>query len=553
MLLRNRLNVGEFVVPIPVGIPIVLRYNAKGFISKISFWTAWNVWDNTHVTKLDFVEDSSKPNGRLNEFEISEIEGLSNLLETNSLFPHTISLTGGTTWVYGVLVHNNELNKDDDEYSAYAGLEGRLPYALCSNFSSYFDDLEDCKFFAFNMASHATTIAGASPIRKWLHIQRFSMLPGFLAPQGDSSAVDKCIESICYPEMGKVLYMAYATFSKTHIEVISTDTEICQVTSPVRTIVNENGAYMSKITVSSGEFLVPLNTAKNLKVNKGVKLILQGSDIQGAMYPNNSKSDMPDFVLCSSCYRKIPIRSLTRCPDPHCRSRKYKAVCHMLKVLNADPISFEDYQTKLSNNYPSNFTMGDVLDIISEGSFSVSLTTVLESVMYDVVMKDSTIVSLFVSSCLNSEESVQHYANNPTYIESDFDFGKHDAGILVDWFKDVENVMDLDSVLSHNKIHLVDSDKCFSAAPILRNTEICVTGDFECGGLTTVRRILGSYCAEVVTSIYANTRYVVVGDKKQSIDSRIISTARKVGIPVVGESTFFHAYGIDEDIARNLL
>ena len=527
MLVRNRLKAGDFIVPIPLGMPLKLHYDADGILKDVSYWK-----DS---------EDSP-------EFQasIKDTSRLLKVLRKNTTFPNTVSLKGGTTFVYGALVFKGRCTANG--YIPRDLIPDMLFNATCEC------DASDLTFLAFTVESLAAKFKGASPIRKWLSLSQFTVLPGFLAPFNDISKINSMIESQCSSIIDTNTIMAYATFNGSEELIMSTNLYQTIVTSPVFNEPNSHGAIMSHFHVIDKDVTVSYYDAVKFNIKENTQLVFENNKII-CSYVDTKLFKYPEFkdIKCPVCGKLMPVRSVTRCSDEHCMSRMYDTVTHMLDTLRLPEMSFEKYKFLLSNH--SILCVADVLDLEEYSSLNIeaSVTTLLEAIILPSKLLDRKVISQFVSQCKNSIETIMYYANHTSKIKTDLSLGNVDTDSLIEWLNDVENISDLQSILSSDSIKIVDTDKYYSAAAIFRNTTICITGEFDIGSRLDVKGILSSYSADVVDSIVPNTRYVVVGDRMENIDGVILSDAKKAGIPVVNENTFFKQFDIYDDIKHNLL
>lgn len=528
MLVRNRLNAGDFIIPIPLGIPVKLQYDSSGILQEARLW-----------------KDENNSAG----FSFNRVRLSNEVVESfrlKSIVPVTVPIKGGTTYVYGVL-----LFKDNSSYEL-----GQLPCAILDDLTNMLVNGHDCRFFAFNVESFAATFKGAIPIRKWLSLAHFQVLPGFLAPFNDVSQVTKLINSQCKPILNTDIFMAYVIFNGVNKTIISTDLYQSVVIGPVNRRLNENGAILAKVPTNEGEISVSWSDIVKFNIWKDTLLIFEGNKlIFSKDIGNKSHKNRESIVSCSVCGRDIPIHSgkISKCRDIHCLSRLYPDAVHMLNTLKLPVMSFDDYLRYVRKK--DILTLADILElpIYSNMKIEVSLTTLVSAVIPPRYVADRQLIYQFISQCHNSVESFMYYIGNPVKISSDFNFSSSRVRDLQDWLSDGENISEIHSLLSSDSLSIVDTDKYFEADPIFRNTIICITGEFDIGNESDVRGILGSYSAEVVTQFVPNVRYVVVGNKRSGVDGRILSAAKSVGVPVIEESEFFKRFEIDLDCKENLL
>ena len=520
MITRNRLNPGDYVVPIPLGIPLVLEYNSRGLINRMNLWA----------------DDD-------NEFETASIKldsSVVNTLKHSSNIPNHISLKGGTTYVYGVITIPNPIK-----------LSGKIPSDILA--SMYIDagSMKELNFMAFSMKSYAAKFAGASPIRKWLSINHFKLLPGFILPVYKAPYTDLSqIDELTLKDNDVDVYMAYVKFDSTSENIISAELRQSIVSAKPDVYVNENGVFRANVRTETDLIDISYQDMCKFGISEGTCLILRG---ESTVIHSSSPSIKSPDIVCPICGKVVPVNRLTRCSDAHCLSRLYNDLNHMLTTLKLPMIEYAKYIELIKSHQI--IVLSDILDTSEYSGIEVSasLDTLLSAVICPKYVPDRRAIYQLVSQCHNSVESIMYYANHPNDIHRDLNMGNVNYNQLVMWLEEPENVSELHAMLYNTHIKIVETDKYFRTDPIFRNTTICITGDFESGSHSDIKGILSSYSARVVENVDSDMKYVVVGDSRCNVDSRIISAARSANIPVVEEHEFFKLFGIDKDIQNNLL
>lgn len=528
-MMRNRLNAGDFIVPIPLGIPITLEYSGNGILKSFSVW--------------DFQSEEGK---NLTAVSTDASEASMEHIRKSSMCPTAIALKGGTTYVKGVVLFS----------SHRIASCGDLPYAAIGDMLRMMCDGVPCKFYAISVESYAAKFKGSTPIRKWLSLNHFEILPGFLAPFNDPSRIEKLTRSQCASFLVDNDVMGYAIFNACEEILCSNSLSQQKVCGAVRNNFNEYGAVLSSFSCGdAGTFTTNYKDVFEYDIHEGTYLVFREGNIIDSYVLDDAvvKDARPQYISCSVCGKLMKAKGVTRCSDDQCLSRKYPMVAHMLSTLNLPIISFARYQSLVKKHAVESVLDIFDLDTYVDSVIEVSLTTLLSALITEVEVPDRRIIASFVSQCHNSAETVMYYAENPSKISSDLNLGNVRPSLLKDWFSQNENLLVLRWLIHSKQIKLVDTDKYYQAPPIFRNTTICVTGDFNLGTLQDVRGILGSYSASVTTELSPEVNFVVIGDKQSNIDGRVVSGARSASIPVMGENTFLKQFDLLDDIKANLL
>lgn len=520
MFVRNFVTAGSLLEPVPVGLRLTLQYDVEGHIEKV--FEGFNAYG----------EDLS----------LLLLESFFN----QKLVPPTISVKNGTTHVMGVLYCKK-----------FVKGHGNLPSSLVNEYiQEFLNRPEDFTFYAGNMTSLATTFHGAVPIRRWLQLAGFQVLPGYVIPAGLKEAkFEKLIRTaqfkFVYP-----LITDYIIFDKVGCNYYNLDFvqhEIKRVTK----YVDDDGNIRCKVKVkdSDEDFDFALSDVTRLNIASGSFIILDEEKklLYSSTYPNPNKNVTYTCPYCGKVY-KVPTFGDTHCEDKHCVSRKYRSVTNFLKILGLPTMTRSRYD-KMVKGREANFTVSDVLyeDDYKTYRVSTSLAKVMEAVVY--TPKSKIDFETFCNRCNNIRQSIEYYLHNPDRILKDLGL-ESKANMFknfIVWLKDPINVLDLESAFSNEHIQLVNQDVTIpNAAPIFRGCKVYVTGNFIRGDATRIASILKSYGAEILDVYDNKASFVLVGSMHEREDGKAIRSAKLNNVRIFEENDFFTRYEIDQDIAQNL-
>lgn len=526
MFVKNFLTSGEFLTVVPAGLRTTLQYDDNGRIEKV--FKGWQV-------KVDITDKMLKR------------------ILSEKLVPNTISVTKGTTWVYGVMY-------TPTRYSVSGLLPDCIEDEILEDFSS---GVGRFNFFAGDIQSFATTFKGSVAIRQWLELSQFHVLPGIVIPAKlNEQLFEKLVNTsrftFTYPIISD--YMIFGNHP-TYYE--STDIYQGVVDSVI-------------IDITDSGKLVGVLTLKQDKNGESVKLYIDYSDVYRfniqpkdiITYDNvhkilhnhvadKSRSPVKSTISCPVCGKLIQLESQREvyCTDDNCNSRLYPRVNRFLKTVKLPSMSHDEY-VKMTTKIGNIFAVPDVLDYdkYSELTVEVPLPKVLQAIIPPDVYRGYDNFSILCNRCNNSIDTIAYYINHPDKLASDLKLERY-AGIgnLVKWLSDPANAADVCSVLYDSHIKITQTDRKFDGPPIFRGRTIRLTGRFVHGSSAEVSSILQSYAATVLIDDSSDKiDCVLVGDIGEDIDGRVIKNARASGVPIFEESKFFARYGIDDDIHQNL-
>lgn len=300
MNMRNLLNPGDFVMPIPMGIHLTLQYNVSGNLQKVYIRYTSNREDCT--------------------------DKLMDLLISNNTVPAKIHILKGTSWIYGIL------------YTGFhSGKTGTLPNAVETELQSEFiNNPKSFNFFACNIESTAVTFSGYTAIRQSLAVAKFKVLPGWIVPYNfTNKTISEWLDSPQYTFMPIVTdYMVFHNDTVTINSACLNQFSVDAVTK----YVDENGYVKSEIDLKDTDIKLYVDYSDVVKWNiHAGSLIIIDTEKSIIFCRNRIKMKQYDTITtCSYCEKKyeIPSEGPVICPDIHCSSRLMNRIIQFLNILN---------------------------------------------------------------------------------------------------------------------------------------------------------------------------------------------------------------------------
>lgn len=516
MYVRDCLKPGDYLMPVPLGLPITLQYSAGGLLEGI--YQGYG-HDRTNVTDI-----------------------LLDLFRKHHTSPLSIPIKGGTTWIKGVLYTGTRFYSD-----------GALPSAISSDIiSAYSHNPTSFNFFAGNVDSLSASIKGAVPTRNWLSVTGFNVLPGWLISKDITK--DEFIQMIDNDKFPFIFPLISDYIIYRGMEVRFVSTQLKQfIVNEVKRYTDQYGYIRAKLIDKFGSerSYVDYSEVVRLNIQKNSLVILDcyGNLIYSVSSDNNSHIVSPN-INCTVCGRpfKVPKDGEVICPDINCMSRLYPELNHFLTVLKLPNMDIDTYNECVANGdltcIPDVLQLPDYIDC----RIQVTLSDVLASVVPVSVVSDKSIFSSFVNSCNNNLSSFRYYIQHPDLLVKDVDEKNISYNKFIRWLQTPPNVLNIQAILESPQISIIETNKKFEGSPIFRGKTIMITGDFLHGSHSDISAILKSYSAEVTTQFSEVINCVLIGGTHENIDGISIRNARNLNIPIYEEQPFFEAYEIDADI-----
>ena len=529
----------SIVEAIPAGLLVKLQYNEYGLLQDFS---------------VGFDTDLSPEYSEIPESEFANKNKVFSAIK--KIVPPSLTTTGGTTWIYGVLYEE-----------AVPCCEGPVPEAMTKDF---IDDIESGKPFAFYAAyakSLAAALNGPLVIRNFLSANKFESLPQAMVPV---YLTEETLKPITNPKIcpfnpdfiyGFIVFEDLeCRYAKLHVSQIN-------VTKNIDPYVDSDGYLKGDVIDEAGKSHVfGYSTIVHHSVTRGSTLLLEydpetGVPViiatrcgRGAKKPLNTVAKEVKCPICNKLYTVGLSDAPAQCDDEHCLSRLYNDACKMLKLLGLPGMTFDSYSSLVATGKIVCLT--DLLDL--EPCRDIEIKTTLANAMHAVVptsvVANPDILERFANKCNNSVETVVYYLENPRRIETDLDITEPSVARLVIWLQDPYNVSTLTTLFSRVKISA--KLQKFDGDPIFRGVTLAITGRFKRGDHDEITAILKSYSADVVSFIQdgrPKPNAVIIGSLNENISGQLIQKARSLGVPQVYEDDFFKMYEIDDDLAKNLL
>lgn len=522
MYVRNLLKAGQFVTPVPVGLPITLQYDMNGQLEQVFLG-----------------HDDSRVN-------VSEKLLPAIMQERNA--PVKIPLAGGTSWVMGVLYSG-------DLFPVNGTLpEASNPYCM----EHYLNTPEMYKFYAGNVFSNSTQFRGSAATRQWLNNAKFAVLPGFLVPPNMNPMLFRnLMRSAKYPFKSELVQSYIIHDSR---QVLYVDTGLRQIfAGTVTSQMTEDGHLLGVITHKGLPEKLETAWANVVNYNLQPNSIIV-TDPKGRILhaePGDTKNHTPRTrdISCSICGKPYSVRVgdyETICPDEHCLSRMYPRVVQMLEVLRQPIIKYTTYIEAVKAK--EILVLADVLTLpqYAESSVEATAASVLRACIPYEVCPDTAFIESFCTRCNNKIANIRYYLQHPDILGRELGIVHVSLNQVVSWLQDNVNAAEIEALFDSENINFVGVDKLFMGTPILRNKTIMITGKFTHGTSGEVTRILQSYDARVVYDLKGKVDCVVVGDCQEDINSAAIRSAKACQVPVLSEKQFFDQFKIDEDLADHL-
>ena len=514
MIISKEVKSGEYVLFVPIGLPITIQYGENGVIEKVF---------------EGFLLEKHSPS-----------EKLLNVIYENRVTCCSIPLKGGTTWVSGVL-YCDKLFK----------CTGTLPECAFEAILGYFlSNPNEFNFFVGQVESTASVFDSASTLRRWASLAKFHMLPGSVITESNRDWSNHIKNSA----FKNPLYTHYIVYGNPK-EVRYVKSNITSyVVEDVKTYTDEYGNIKDEIITSDS--IHYLNHADVVRTSLTKGSIVISNKFNELLKVYNEKSvKLSDKYQCKWCYRitDIPKSGEFKCADTHCMSRQYPVISHFLHSLDLPEMTYTDYAKKCDAHEIT--CLSDIFLLPQYKDLRIHTTwgKLLSAIVPSFAVPNSACIESFCSYCKNNSNTIHHYLENPSNIKKDFDIHDRMINNFIEWLSDPYNILQIETIAYSENIILNNTNRVFEGAPIFRSNIFLLTGDFLRGTKEDIESIIRSYSGTVTDSLDDNVSGVIVGSKHENINGMILRAARKRHIPIIEENQFFSQYEIDNDIKSNLL
>lgn len=526
-MMRNFLKPGDYVIPVPAGLPIKLEYDGRGILC--------NVYDvSLSIRQSDEISKPEKMNDAVREWIVA-----------NKIAPPSIKLTGGTTYVQGVLVAAMD-----------AKLCGPLPECCYDKIRSAMKKKSsDLQFYAYTASSLATSFNGALGILRWLDMSGFTTLQGVIASVNliDSIWSDLHIRQVLSRFTDVPIPALFAVHHLNEFSVVPAGNTQIRIKSTKDSCTN-SGHYWTTVEAYDGSTRVfDYATALDHILCPKASIIINDSGDVCYRYAVGDAVRRPK--VCPKCGAPLDtsVSGQTKCSNKCCPSYLPSRVNRFLTTLSLPSLADDCIQELIQDKLL--MSVSDILlhEQYRDVEIHTTIVKVLTALCPQLTSAESSAIIKFVNRCNNSLATVLYYLQNPSITRSRSDM--HVPGIdrVLDWFQSVSNWMDLQTVLDNSNVHIEASIKKFDGDPIFRGTTIAITGSFIHGTSDDIESILNSYSANVVRTYNSNVSIVLVGENMSDIDGSMIQFAKKNNCTVMYELEFFNQFHIDSDLQANLL
>ena len=432
MYIRNLIQPGQYVMPVPHGLLITARYNEKGILDQVTL-------SNQEV------------------MSVAEFHAL----YSSKVIPVKINLTGGAQWVFGVLYCGKVFPCDGSHDLEYQ--KAVLNY--------FVKNPKEFNFFAGYMKSNSVMIVGAQQNRRWLASNGFNVLNGWLAPaEVSKQSIENTIQfagrfPYIYP-----LVSGYIIFDRSGCQFNSTNLSFHSV-EDAKKFADQYGHIKYEMHCPNNVLLISDYSdavTYDIVPNTNVVCDNYGSIIYS--YNHTSKLHLSGTISCQYCGKQIvlPKTGECMCSNTHCLSRMYPVIEHFLAHYDIPMISYEEYESRISHGDITCLTDIFYLDAYHDLKIRTSLTDLLIAMIPVNVIANTQVISSFTQHCNNNVNTFSYYAEHPEDILKDFHLSGRDISALIKWLQDDENLLMLNTLLDMKENIIISQDKKFDGDPIFR-------------------------------------------------------------------------------------
>lgn len=521
---------GSYVEVAPIGLQARLQYNKNGLLQKVEFA------EPDSEGRVDFTQEAE-----------------SHLLKLiYRIVPTNISLKDGTTWIEGVFF-TKTLPK---------GCNGNIAYAATGEYIAKMIDGEEFDFYAGNVRSLAASFKGALTVRNWLMSNGFKVLPGIVVPvEMKQETLDMLFSAFTAPFNPKFIAAFYIFEGINEARFVPSGLYYGDVTKCEMTL-DADGYVKGALVIGNNEVdSINFSDAVKFRCNEApnTKILYTRSengvlDIVASTTNSSKPAKIVTSYKCPICNKQVvlPKSGPVQCDDPNCLSVLYPDACKMLNKLMLPELSYAQYREYIEDK--KILCLTDILQLDNYKDIKVEVTPAeaLSAIVPIHVVSDESLFDKLTNSCSQSIDSLMYYLKNPNRIITELSIPNPMIKKFISWISDPYNLTSVETLFS--LVELKARKKKFDGAPIFRNNYFMLTGKFKRGNYQEIASILESYSAIVLTDFESKLPdAVITGGTNEDISGAVIKKARLHNITTIDEDSFFSRYGIDDDLAANLL
>lgn len=507
---------GSYLCIVPVGLLVTLQYNANGRLEK--------VFEGYGEDKMDKSAD------------------LLPYCTSAKSVPNKIKVTGGTTWVEGVIYTSRKF-----------AVSGMLPMALSKPIiSEIANKPESCTFYAANVSSLAAPFPSFLAISNWLKMSGFYTLPGYLMFAGMS---DKGFNDMLTDTNSPFEYPLYSGFfifegSEARYHRLNLRQDIVVSTAD---FIDDSGYFKSSVIFDGGKTKqVHRSDSCRYGLVKGSVVV---SDSSSTIIYSSTSSNSNMNIVCPVCGNSFSCNDSGPivCSDPNCASHLtewFSHFCHVAKLLE---MPNHDLMEAILNKSVTCFSDIFLLPPYSELTCDLDLFTFLRAIVPTDVCSNDVVLSRLCALSGNVLDTFYYYLRNLDRLAielSDLSSTPQVARLL-EWLSNPYITCTITTLLDNNQFKLSDSGKLFEGAPIFRGRSIAITGTFRRGSSKDIMNIFKSYGADVTIGFQEGSDCLVIGELNDRNDGRSIQRANASGTPIHMEDAFFTQFDIDADLNQH--
>jgi hypothetical protein len=511
---------GSLLYIVPTGLQVTLHYNALGNITDV-----YQGFDRAVHLGEDFMK----------------------AIVRMGLVPNAVHANSGATDVCGVFY--------SDRFECSNGLLPNCEYdriisEIMSGTSGY-------KLYVGKVVTGSVTLTNAPALISWASLNNFQLLDSWFMPEeANDQVLHSYTKSINYKFKYPLIagYLIYESFNEPYYK--STDLRTATI-NKAKKYTDLNGYIKYDISYGDDTTLT-LNYPEAVQFNifEKSQIVLDRHQIIWCSTTSSETSHrLSKRLTCEFCHKilDVPEAGVMQCTDDTCKSLLYNRINRLCTTLEIKAPSYSAFKKLAKNDEIQSLPDLFLLPDYQELTIDKPLWEVIKAVIpAELGVADDWLIQL-CNKCHNEFETVNYYFNGPLRINTELDM---EVPIrLARWLDNARNMNELSTIVNSNQIHLRGTGCLanFNAPLLFLHKTIYITGVFKSGSQMDIITILQSYGAAVVTEFDEYIDYVVVGDIKENINGEAIQGARSLGIPVIDESVFFNHFGIDQDLANNLV
>lgn len=492
-MLSQVVQIGDYVYPYPIGLPVTLQYSDKGRL--------WKIFEG------------------FTDFDTELTDRLIDTITQKHCLPLTIKAVGKVSYIRGIFIPSKSLNyvndvdfRDRQNVDVFIEAYNKAPFP----------------FYAFSISQAVKENITINQNEALLKLNGFEPMKNFIISRNFEEAVLEKQMQLQIPENSGKAILGYV-IRRTDRYLYYTENLTPYKVANVEKILVSDGKILGEICTTSDKiFYLPYSTVIKENIFKSSTLIYNDrKELKQIITSNHKRNTIYNCVICG---KPIDFLKYTECPDSSCLSHKYFKIKAICEACGAECISFETYKNAAIKKEILSLTDVLLLPEYKDAELSTTLEKLLHAYFGDIPNTED--LDILCEKCDHNAISAVYYIQNPKEIQKDLGINNP---YLVNLLSNPVTAQELSLLINESNIHFKYTFDNIVMEDIV-GKHIYMTGTFTRAHAKD--HILDNY-GIIDEKVTAETDMVLVGNNLHGTDNQQIEIAQRYSIPLISENTIF--------------